>query len=60
MLQRLEGLCNYMFNWRLVIDLSGKKAPAWRRGMSKARASGTVYIKYTIRPPSFNQIIKEL
>jgi len=28
--------------------------------MSKAGASGTVYIQYTIRPPSFNQIIKEL
>jgi hypothetical protein len=37
-----------------------KKAPAWRRVVSKAGACGTVYIQYTIRPPSFNQIVKEL
>ncbi|OHB84797.1 MAG: hypothetical protein A2Z38_09420 [Planctomycetes bacterium RBG_19FT_COMBO_48_8] len=44
-----------------IIDSAGpKKAPAWRRGLSKAGASSTVYIQYTIHPPSFNQIIKEL
>jgi hypothetical protein len=37
-----------------------KKAPAWRRVLSKAGACSTVYIQYTIHPPSFNQIIKEL
>jgi len=37
-----------------------KKAPVWRRGMSKTGAFGTVYNSYTIHPPSFNQIIKEL
>jgi len=42
------------------IDLPRKKVPAWRRGLSKAGASSTVYIQYTIHPPSFNQIIKEL
>jgi hypothetical protein len=38
-----------------------KKSPCLEeRVEQKAGACGIVYIQYTIHPPSFNQIVKEL